>query len=168
MKREVIIVITPSVLPDESPVHASMPKDVDLFDKFGNRLFRDAYRIRAEDTFDLRYLTENKGLRQLQEVVDRIVNDHPQLTKQYPYQRFADQAVPGEDALVRRQIYEVLKRQKAAEVLDVEKLIFFERKRRAVRAFECVFCPITSRNSHPLSLRERNRESGWSLLSDAP
>ena len=139
LKREVIIVITPSVLPDESPVHASMPKDDDLFDKFGNRLFRDAYRIRAEDTFDLRYLTENKGLRQLQKVVDRIVNDHPQLTKQYPYQRFADQAVPGEDALVRRQIYEVLKRQKAAEVLDVEKLIFFEREEASGSGFRVRF-----------------------------
>ena len=51
---------------DESPVHAGMPKDDDLFDQFGHRLFRDAYRIRAEDTFDLRYLTENKGLKQLQ------------------------------------------------------------------------------------------------------
>ena len=60
LKREVIIVITPSVLPEETPVHAGMPKDEDTFDKFGHRLFRDAYRIRAEDTFDLRYLTENQ------------------------------------------------------------------------------------------------------------
>ena len=139
LKREVIIVITPSVLPDESPVHASMPKDDDLFDKFGNRLFRDAYRIRAEDTFDLRYLTENKGLRQLQQVVDRIVNDHPQLTQKYPYRRFAGQAVPGEDALVRRQIYEVLKRQKAAEVLDVGKLIFFEKEKSSGSGFRVRF-----------------------------
>ena len=126
-KREVIIVITPSVLPEDSPVHAGMPKDDDLFDQFGHRLFRDAYRIRAEDTFDLRYLTENKGLQQLQGAVDRVVTDHPQLSKEYPYENFAYNAVPGEGALVRRQIYEVLKRQKASEVLDVEKLIFFEK-----------------------------------------
>ena len=30
LKREVIIVITPSVLPDDTPVHAGMPKDEDL------------------------------------------------------------------------------------------------------------------------------------------
>ena len=64
LKREVIIVITPSVLPEENVVNKSMPKDEDIFDSFGNRLFRDNYRIRAEDTFDLRYLTENRGLRQ--------------------------------------------------------------------------------------------------------
>ena len=126
-KREVIIVITPSVLPEDSPVHAGMPKDDDLFDQFGHRLFRDAYRIRAEDTFDLRYLTENKGLQQLQGIVDRVVTDHPQLSREYPYENFAHGAVPGEGALVRRQIYEVLKRQKASDVLDVEKLIFFEK-----------------------------------------
>lgn len=127
-KREVIIVITPSVLPDESPVHAGMPKDDDLFDQFGHRLFRDAYRIRAEDTFDLRYLTENKGLQVLQKVVGRVVTDHPKLSRQYPYQNFAFDAVPGEGALVRRQIYEVLKRQDASQVLDDDKLIFFEKE----------------------------------------
>ena len=128
-KREVIIVITPSVLPEDSPVHAGMPKDDDLFDQFGHRLFRDAYRIRAEDTFDLRYLTENKGLQQLQSAVDRVVTDHPQLSTEYPYVKFAHDAVPGEGALVRRQIYEVLKRQQASDVLDVEKLIFFEKSK---------------------------------------
>ena len=30
--------ITPSVLPDDSPSHAGMPKDEDLFDQFGHRL----------------------------------------------------------------------------------------------------------------------------------
>jgi hypothetical protein len=126
LKREVIIVITPSVLPEDSQAHAGMPKDEDAFDQFGHRLFRDAYRIRSEDTFDLRYLTENQSLQKLQKVADRIVQDHRKYNQIYPYNKFALGSVPGEDALVRRQIYEVLKRQQASEVLDVEKLIFFK------------------------------------------
>ena len=126
LKREVIIVITPSVLPEDAPVHAGMPKDEDAFDQFGHRLFRDAYRIRSEDTFDLRYLTENQSLQKLQKVADRIVQDHRKYNRIYPYNKFALGSVPGEDALVRRQIYEVLKRQRASEVLDAEKLIFFK------------------------------------------
>jgi general secretion pathway protein D len=126
LKREVIIVITPSVLPEESQAHAGMPKDEDAFDQFGHRLFRDAYRIRSEDTFDLRYLTENQSLQKLQKVADRIVQDHRKYNQIYPYNKFALGSVPGEDALVRRQIYEVLKRQQASEVLDAEKLIFFK------------------------------------------
>ena len=126
LKREVIIVITPSVLPEDAQVHAGMPKDEDAFDQFGHRLFRDAYRIRSEDTFDLRYLTENQSLQKLQKVADRIVQDHRKYNRIYPYNKFALGSVPGEDALVRRQIYEVLKRQRASEVLDAEKLIFFK------------------------------------------
>ena len=118
--------ITPSVLPEDTPVHAGMPKDEDAFDRFGHRLFRDAYRIRSEDTFDLRYLTENQSLQRLQKVADRIVQDHAKYRTVYPYSKFSFGSVPGEDALVRRQIYEVLKRQGAADVLDAEKLIFFK------------------------------------------
>jgi hypothetical protein len=59
-------------------------------------------------------------------VADRIVQDHRKYNQIYPYNKFSLGSVPGEDALVRRQIYEVLKRQRASEVLDAEKLIFFK------------------------------------------
>lgn len=139
LKREVIIVITPSVLPEDTPVHAGMPKDEDAFDRFGHRLFRDAYRIRSEDTFDLRYLTENQSLQKLQKVADRIVQDHSKYRTIYPYSKFSLGSVPGEDALVRRQIYEVLKRQKASEVLDPDKLIFFKSDQKVGSGFKVQF-----------------------------
>lgn len=139
LKREVIIVITPSVLPEENIVNKSMPKDEDLFDSFNHRLFRDAYRIRDEDTFDLRYLTQNRGLLKLQSIADRIVTDDVRLTEAYPYNRFADRAVPGEDALVRRQIYEVLKHREVAEKLDARKLIFFRKDENLGSGFRVRF-----------------------------
>ena len=162
-KREVIIVITPSVLPEDSPVHAGMPKDDDLFDQFGHRLFRDAYRIRAEDTFDLRYLTENKGLRQLQGAVDRVVSDHPQLSSEYPYEKFANDAVPGEGALVRRQIYEVLKRQQASDVLDVEKLIFFEKSKDREDGIKVRFLAEYLREVAPFVLAKKQSGKAFGL-----
>ncbi|MFP6901200.1 MAG: hypothetical protein VCA36_09670 [Opitutales bacterium] len=126
LKREVIIVITPFVLPDEKVVNKSMPKDEDRFDSFGNKLFRDAYRIRAEDTFDLHYLRGNRQLKRMQELTERILVENPNKEGQYPYARFAKGAIPGEDILVRRQIYEVLKRREIAASLEIENLIFFE------------------------------------------
>jgi general secretion pathway protein D len=162
-KREVIIVITPSVLPEDSPVHAGMPKDDDLFDQFGHRLFRDAYRIRAEDTFDLRYLTENKGLQQLQSAVDRVVTDHPQLSTEYPYEKFAHDAVPGEAALVRRQIYEVLKRQQASDVLDVEKLIFFEKSKDRGDGIKVRFLAEYLRDVAPFVLAKKQSGKAFGL-----
>ena len=162
-KREVIIVITPSVLPDESPIHAGMPKDDDLFDQFGHRLFRDAYRIRAEDTFDLRYLTENKGLQLLQNTVDRVVTDHPELLREYPYENFAQKSVPGEAALVRRQIYEVLKRQKASVVLDEEKLIFFDKNEDGGTGFKVRFLAEYLREFAPFVLEKKDSGKAFGL-----
>lgn len=155
LKREVIIVITPSVLPEDTPVHAGMPKDEDAFDRFGQRLFRDAYRIRSEDTFDLRYLTENQSLKRLQKVADRIVQDHAKYRIIYPYSKFALGSVPGEDALVRRQIYEVLKRQKAAEVLDAEKLIFFKPDSEVGSGFKVKFLAEYLEEEAPFVLTEK-------------
>jgi len=162
-KREVIIVITPSVLPEEGSVHAGVPKDDDLFDQFGHRLFRDAYRIRAEDTFDLRYLTENKGLQHLQDVADRVVSDHPKLASEYPYSNFAHSGVPGEDALVRRQIYEVLKRQNASDVLDEKKLIFFEKDNADGSGFRVRFLADYLREFAPFVLDDKESGKAFGL-----
>ena len=165
LKREVIIVITPSVLPEDTPVHAGMPKDEDAFDQFGHRLFRDAYRIRSEDTFDLRYLTENQSLQKLQRVADRIVQDHRKYNQIYPYNKFALGSVPGEDALVRRQIYEVLKRQQASEVLDAEKLIFFKPDDDVGSGIQSsVPSQIFRRGSSFCSIRRRGWPGCWLML----
>ena len=126
VKREVIIVLTPTVLPDNPIGGKHMPTDEDFFDSFGHQLFRDAYRIRAEDTFDLNYLKQNRQLQRMKALASRIVADNVQLRGQYPYNHFVDSAVPGEEILCYRQIYEVLKRQDMQEQLASTKIIFFE------------------------------------------
>jgi len=126
VKREVIIVLTPTVLPDNPVSGKHIPEDEDLFDSFDNQLFRDAYRIRAEDTFDLNYLTQNRQLQRMKALASRIVAGNVQLREQYPYNHFVDNAVPGEEILCYRQIYEVLKRQDMQEQLASTKIIFFE------------------------------------------
>ncbi|MDP7010622.1 MAG: hypothetical protein QF685_04520 [Verrucomicrobiota bacterium] len=126
VKREVIIVITPFVLPEEHVMGKNMPKDEDAFDSVDNQLFRDAYRIRAEDTFDLNYLFENKQLLHMKALADRIVTGNIFLASQYPYNKFHGKAVPGETILCYRQVYEVLKRKDMRKKMEASKLIFFE------------------------------------------
>ncbi|MCC6580740.1 MAG: ATP-binding cassette domain-containing protein, partial [Phycisphaeraceae bacterium] len=125
IKREVIIVITPYVLPENQVVGRNMPKDEDAFDSFGNRLFRDAYRIRAEDVFDLGFLTDNLGVTHLQQLADEAVSHNADLANTYPFDRFANKHVPGERILVYRQMYEVIKRRDIDDGVNLEKLIFF-------------------------------------------
>ena len=139
VKREVIIVLTPFVLPEENLSGKNMPKDEDAFDSVDNQLFRDAYRIRAEDTFDLNYLTQNHRLRSMKALASRITAEDIGLEEKYPYNRFAGTAIPGEDILCHRQIYEVLKRQEIASKLDASKLIFFKPDRNIQSGFRVQF-----------------------------
>ena len=45
-KREVIVVLTPHVVPPDDPSFSYViPKDSERFDSFGHLLFRNAYRI---------------------------------------------------------------------------------------------------------------------------
>jgi len=139
VKREVIIVLTPFVLPDDHVTGKNMPKDEDAFDSVGNQLFRDAYRIRAEDTFDLNYLFKNKQLQRMKALATRIVAGNVFLGAQYPYNKFYGKAVPGENILCYRQIYEVLKRRDAQGQLNSSKLIFFEQDQQIQAGHRVLF-----------------------------
>jgi hypothetical protein len=85
-------------------------------------------------------------------VADRIVLDHSKYRTIYPYSKFSLGSVPGEDALVRRQIYEVLKRQKASEVLNSEKLIFFKSDQKVGSGFKVQFLSEYLENEAPFVL----------------
>ena len=129
LKREVIIVITPFVIPEDDntqQIAKHIPKDEDVFDSFGQNLFRDGYRIRPEDTFDRSYLLQNRQLQRRQEKVKTLVTMNPNLKEKYPYKTFADGAIPGEEILVHRQIYEVVKRLEIDRNISTDNLIFFK------------------------------------------
>ncbi|MCK4872339.1 MAG: ATP-binding cassette domain-containing protein [Phycisphaerales bacterium] len=125
-KTEVIIVITPYVLPEELLIPRSLPKDEDYFDSFGHRLFRDAYRIRSEDVFDLNFLFENKRLTTYRDLAREAINRNFRLAEVEPFQSFAGDRIPGENVLVTRMIYEVIKRLDVADHVALSKIIYFE------------------------------------------
>ena len=120
-KREVIIVLTPHVMPDQEILLAGrhLPKDVDDFDEFGNQLFRDTYRIRQEDIFDLQFLRNNERLLAAWELARKAIDRNSLLAESKPFSQFADKHVPGERIIVHRMIYELIKRlSKAKQTKD--------------------------------------------------
>jgi subfamily B ATP-binding cassette protein MsbA len=139
LKREVIIVLTPYVLPKNQVVGRNLPKDEDAFDSFGNELFRDAYRIRAEDVFDLSFLTENEHVQRMQDLTERVVGRNYDLRDEYPFSKFVDGRIPGERILVYRQMYEVVKRKDLSDKLKTDKIIFFEKNQQAQSNFSVAF-----------------------------
>ncbi len=166
MKREVIIVLTPFVLPEEHVIGKNMPKDEDAFDSVDNQLFRNAYRIRAEDTFDLNYLYENKQLQRMKALANRIIATDVKLASEYPYSQFVDKAVPGEAILCYRQIYEVLKRRDEQSKLNSSKFIFFEPDRNIGSGHQVQFLEEYIRKNAPEVLTEKGGSKAVLLTFD--
>ncbi|MBM3841229.1 MAG: hypothetical protein FJ398_25400 [Verrucomicrobia bacterium] len=111
-KREVIVVLTPHILePEKGKLFGQfLPKDEDRFDEFGNILFRDTYRIRSEDVFDLSFITDNPRLQRFRDEAHRAILRDFRLAYSEPYSQFADNRFPGENILVRRMVWEVVRR----------------------------------------------------------
>jgi len=139
LKREVIIVITPYVLPKEQLVGRNLPEDNDTFDSFDNKLFRDAYRIRAEDVFDLRFLFENLQVQKMLTLASQVLRRRPELAASYPFDRFADDRIPGERILVYRQMYEVIKRRGIDDQANPSRMIFFKDEPDSPAGFQVQF-----------------------------
>jgi len=123
-KREVIIVLTPYILPEEKLIPRSLPKDEDLFDSFGHELFRDSYRIRAEDVFDLTFLLENQRIVAYRGCAREVVDKNFRIGQIEPFRTFVRDNVPGESILVTRMIYEVIKRLNLQNPVLASRLIY--------------------------------------------
>jgi Flp pilus assembly secretin CpaC len=139
LKREVIIVITPYVLPKDQLIGRNLPEDNDTFDSFDNELFRDAYRIRAEDVFDLRFLFENLQVQKMLSLAQQVIRRRPELAVSYPFDRFADNRIPGERILVYRQMYEVIKRRGIDDRANPSRMIFFKDEPDSPAGFQVEF-----------------------------
>lgn len=139
VKREVIIVITPYVLPQNQVVGRNLPKGVKAFDSFGNKLFRNAYRIRSEDVFDLGFLTHNHHLNHLQALASQVVQQDPSYANAYPFNDFINGNIPGQKILVYRQMYEVVKRLKLSDKFTDKRLILFQKDPNTPSGFDVKF-----------------------------
>ncbi len=125
-KREVIIVLTPRVIKTASSHRPVLPKDTDQFDFLDSRLFRNSYRLKAEDIFDLAFLEENQTILDAMARVRGFVVRHPEYAKRSPFREMAQGSIPGEDAIVIRMIYEVAKKLELHERIKTERMIVFQ------------------------------------------
>jgi hypothetical protein len=103
-----------------------LPKDSERFDFLDNRLFRNSYRLKAEDVFDLRFLERNRLLVRAFRHAREYVRDNPRAARRWPVGQFARGVIPGEEAVVVRMLYEIVgKLELPAEVMTGN-LLFFE------------------------------------------
>ncbi len=128
-KKEVIVVLTPHVMPMEDRAFSwVVPKDSDIFDTFGYRLFRNAYRIKAEDVFDLKFVTDSSVFQGLLSRIRHSSESSYEGKAKEMIGRLLKGYVPGEEILVRRMLWEIIDKAKFGQNVSLDRIIFFEDK----------------------------------------
>ncbi|HET7710759.1 MAG TPA: hypothetical protein VFL80_02410, partial [Thermoanaerobaculia bacterium] len=126
-KREVIVVLTPHVVPlEDKSFSYVIPKDSDTFDTFGYQLFRNAYRIRNRDVFDLRFVYESEVFQQLVAAVRARAEVDGAIRNAEPYKSLIAGIAPGEEILVRRMMWEIIRKLRSADAIEASRMIFFQ------------------------------------------
>jgi general secretion pathway protein D len=126
-RSEVIIVLTPYVIPDEIFLSRALPKD-GLMDESGSELFRDSYRISREDVVDFSFIYRNRRFQAYHELANRAVREDFRLAEVEPFRSFADGRLPAEEIPVHRILYEVLERLGLEERIDQEHVFVLARR----------------------------------------
>jgi len=126
-KREVIVVLTPHVVPDNDPSFSYViPKDAGRFDSFGHLLFRNSYRIRTTDVFDLEFIHESEVLGSLVAKIRARAEVDPSVERREPYASLLAGHAPGEEILVHRMLWEIVRRSGYGQKIDLKKVLVFQ------------------------------------------
>jgi hypothetical protein len=132
-KQEVIIVITPHVVPPVDKYFSYViPKDSAQFDRFDKQLFRNAYRIRGSDLYDLRFIYDSDVYKQLVKRVTDASVINPELKNEAPFATVLKGGAPGEDILVRRMLWEIIDKTHYGEYVNLEQIVFPENNLAAI------------------------------------
>ena len=125
--REVIVVLTPHIVPKDARSFSYLiPKDSDIFDRFDYTLFRNAYRVRDDEVWDLRFIQASPVL---EGIVDRISQHGQQdvtMLRQEPFASFLAGRIPGEEVLVRTMLTDIIRNLDYGAEVDLGKVFFFE------------------------------------------
>lgn len=130
--REVIIVLTPHIMDaSEKSFSYVIPKDSQSFDSFNNLLFRNAYRIRDDDLFDLSFATKSKFYQNILADLKKYKKNHPEIADENPLFSYLDKKVPGEEVIVRRMIWEIVHKSNYHQFIADDHILLFESNEKA-------------------------------------
>ena len=156
--REVIIVITPHVIEDNySEFSKVVPQDSEIFNSFGSILFSNSYRLKESDIFDLDFITQSDKVLKLRQTLN---SNRKFLNNKYT-ESIKSGLIPGEDILVRRMIYEIIRKSNYYSYINSENIIFFNQEGgiERLKDYDNIFTK--KGNSLLLSLTEDKEESSF-------
>ena len=103
-----------------------IPKDSKTFDSFDHILFRNAYRIRDDDVFDLSFATNSNYYSSILEDLRSFHDDHLEILEDEPIFSYLKDKVPGEEVIVRRMIWEIVHKAKYHQFIADDHILVFE------------------------------------------
>ena len=125
-KREAIIVLTPRVLNPRGPNRPILPMDSARFDFLDNKLFRNSYRLKSDDIFDLDFITQNEDIQKTFRKGREFAHDHPEVAGEPPFSDLRSDILPGEESVIVRMLYEIVKKLDLHERVKIDNLIYFQ------------------------------------------
>jgi general secretion pathway protein D len=141
IRKEIIIVVTPHLVPEDPKTFSYViPQASDIFDSFGRQLLYNAYRIRQQDVYDLDFLFVSRAYRSLLDCASRYVDsveDWRQTDREVL--SLVDGSIPGEEILVRRMLWEIVRKTEYSRFIDPSRVILFEQDPAGVGIFELGF-----------------------------
>jgi general secretion pathway protein D len=117
---EVIIVLTPYILPERLHLSRALPKDNPLINDEDRELFRDSYRISQADIINVSFLYRNQRFKQYRKVALAAMDEDFTRAEQEPFYSFSKGRLPGEKVLVNHILYNTVKRLKLNERMGGE------------------------------------------------
>ena len=128
IKKEVIVVITPHIIEDNSDNFSRViPQDAKMFDSFGNKLFPNSYRLKESDIYDLSFITSSDYLDFIRKSSQNII---PESEEQgIVIENIQNGFIPGERIITQRMIYDIIEKEEYFTSINSEKIIFFNHKK---------------------------------------
>ena len=124
IKKEVIVVITPHIIEDNSDNFSRViPQDAKMFDSFGNKLFPNSYRLKESDIYDLSFITDSDYLDYIKQSSKTVI---PQSNEQeIIIENIQNGFIPGEKIITQRMIYDIIEREEYFSSVNSDQIIFF-------------------------------------------
>ncbi len=138
-RRENIIVLNPRVIQPEGSKRPIKPKDSERFDFLNNELFRNSYRLKSEDVFDLGFIEQNEEVQRLMREAKTFVQKHPDYGDKPPFDTIRKNQIPGEESVAIRMLYEIAQKLELQKQIKLGNLIFFSRNTSTPSGFEVQF-----------------------------
>ncbi len=126
VKKEVIVVITPHIITEsEDNFSRVVPQDSELFNMFDNRSFPNSYRVQHSDVFDLSFIYKSPVFKDILEAVDKQAEKDKTLMVKEPYKSIIEKKIPGEAALVKKMLLDIIEKLNYYEYINPENVIYF-------------------------------------------